>query len=292
MNSYWRKIFGWSKTRQTLWDTCKLAYYYHYIGKWEGFPGDPQRERLQKLSKLKKFVFWKGELIHEIIRNQIALFSRHRPFLEDGAKKYFEQQIEDVKNYPQSIVTEAANGLIVDDERFEAVRSDGLLQLDHFFQMVWPRYENRSVLECERLNSFRVNETRVWAQVDLVTRGEDEGIVITDWKTGDEKWVEIEGDEQMGVYVLWAMDYFKASLKEVSAEFVFLRSGESKSIPKTNNQLDRLKESILERAGEMFDVQSEEDFPADPAERKCVECNFATICPEGRRFISLSRNIG
>ena len=285
MNTYWRKIFGWSKTRQALWDTCRLAYYYHYIGKWEGFPGDPQRERLQRLSKLKKFVFWKGELIHEIIRNQIALFSRREPFLEEGAKKYFEQQIEEVKKYPGSVITEVVNGLTIDDGRFETVRSDGLQQLDTFFRSVWPRYSDRSVLECERLNSFQVDGTKVWAQVDLVTQGKDEKIVITDWKTGDEKWVEIEGDEQMSVYVLWAMDNFKLPVTEISAEFVFLRSGESKLIPKTAEQLETFKRSIIDRARAMFAVQSGEDFPPDPVERKCIECNFATLCPEGRKFI-------
>jgi CRISPR/Cas system-associated exonuclease Cas4 (RecB family) len=287
MNTYWRKLFGWSKTRQALWDECKLAYYYQYIGKWEGFPGDPGRERLQRLSKIKKFVFWKGELIHEVIRNQMALHSRNKPLLEDGARKYFIQQVEEVKQHPKTIITEAVNGLTLSDDQFEAARSDGLKQLDNFFSIIWPDYRERRLLEYERLNSLQVRETKVWVQVDLITQTEEEKTVITDWKTGDERWIDSNADEQMGVYILWAIDRFSVPATQVSAELVFLRSGESHAIVKTQDQLEELKESIANRAKEMLAVQTETDFPPDPANRRCRECNFATICPEGKQRIPL-----
>lgn len=287
MNTYWRKIFGWSKTRQTLWDECKLAYYYQYIGKWEGYRGDPKRERLQRLSRLKKFIFWKGELIHEVIRNQVSLHSQNRPLLEDGAKKYFVQQVEGAKRDPKSIITEAVNGLTISDDRFEAARSDGLKQLDNFFSLIWPQYGERKLLEYERLNSFQVGGTKVWAQVDLVTQTDGEKIVITDWKTGDEQWIDTDTDEQMGVYILWATDRFGVPLTQVSAEFVFLRTSESKPIVRTREQLDGLKETISIHAQEMLAVRTEADLPPDPAEPRCLECNFATVCPEAKKRLDL-----
>jgi CRISPR/Cas system-associated exonuclease Cas4 (RecB family) len=286
MNTYWRKMFGWSKTRQALWDECKLAYYYQYVGKWEGFPGDPKRERVQRLSKLKKFIFWKGELIHEVIRNQVALHSRNQPFLKEGARKYFIQQVEEIKQNPKSLITEAVNGVTLRDDQFEDASSDGLKQLDNFFNVIWAHYRKRELLEYERLNSFQVGETNVWAQVDLVTQTEGR-IVITDWKTGDERWIDSNVHEQMGVYMLWAIDRFSVPAAQVSAELVFLRSGESHSIEKTQEQLEELKESIADRAKEMLAVQTEADFPPDPEDRKCLECNFATIGPEGKQLIPL-----
>jgi len=291
MNTYWREIFGWSKTRQALWDECKRAYYYHYIGKWEGFRGDRKRERLQRLSKLKKFIFWKGELIHEVIRNQVTLFSANKPFLQEGAKKYFVQQVEEVRRHPEGSITEAVNGHIVSDERFEAAQTDGLRQLDNFFGLVWPRYRERRLLEYERLTFFEVRGTKVWVRVDLVTQTDDEKVIITDWKTGDERWMDVESDEQMGVYIMWAIDRFDVPLTQISAEFVFLRSGESLSVIRTQQQLEDLKEAISIRAKEMLAVQTEADFPPSPEERKCYECNFATICPEGKQSIgSAGRN--
>lgn len=289
MNTYWRKIFGWSKTRQALWDECRLAYYYHYIGKWEGFPGDPGRERLQRLSKLKKFLFWKGELIHEVIRNQVALHSQNKPLLEDGARKYFVQQVEEIRQHPKSLITEAVNGLTLDDDRFETVRSDGLKQLDNFFSIIWPQYRDRPLLEYEKLNSFQARGTKVWVQVDLVTQIDGEGIVITDWKTGDERWLDSSTDEQMAVYILWAIDHYSIPHSRVSAELVFLRSAESKSIEKSEDSLEELKKSISLRAQKMLSVQNESDFPPNPAERRCLECNFATVCPSGKQSIPLLR---
>ena len=287
MNTYWRKLFGWSKSRQTLWDDCKLAYYYQYIGKWEGYPGDPERERIQRLSKLKKIIFWKGELIHEVIRNQVALHSQNKPLLEEGARKYFIQQVEEVKLHPENLITEVVNGMTVSDTQYEEARTDGLKQLDNFFSIIWPQYRNRRLLEYERLNSFHVRGTKVWAQVDLATQVNDDRIVITDWKTGDERWFDSNTDEQMSVYILWAIDRFSALPSQVSAELVFLRTGELKSIEKSESQLDELKVSISMRAQKMLSVQNESDFTPKPAERKCRECNFATICPEGKQFILL-----
>ncbi len=285
MNTYWRKIFGWSKTRQNLWDECRLAYYYHYIGKWEGLPGEPEREKLQKLSKLKKFVFWKGELIHEVVRNQVERQKQNQLFLQEGARGYFLQQIEMAKQSPMSFVTEAFNGFPVDNERFAGAAADGLQQIETFFQNIWPRYENRTLLECEKLNSFEIDRTKVWVQVDLITRTDDERTVITDWKTGDEKWIDESTDEQMGVYMLWAISRFHLPLSSVSAELVFLRSGESKSVLRSEAQLQELERAIVLRAGQMLAVQSEQDFSPNPVERKCRECNFATICPEGRQRV-------
>ena len=285
MNTYWRKMFGWSKTRQGLWDGCRLAYYYQYIGKWEGLPGEPEREKLQRLSKLKKFIFWKGDLIHKVIQNQIDRFRHKEPILEEGSKKYFVQEIEEVKQNPRTTITEAVNGSSIHDDRFEATKSDGLKQLNNFFTIIWPQYRERKLVECERLNSFQVNGTKIWAQVDLVTRTSADKTIITDWKTGDERWIDEANDEQMGVYMLWATDFFGVPLERVSAELVFLRTCESKSIVRTDDQLQDLKESIMIRAREMLSVETERDFPPDPVERKCLECNFATVCPESRQFI-------
>ena len=289
MNTYWRKIFGWSKTRQSLWNECKLAYYYQYIGKWEGMPGDPERERLQKLSKLKKYIFWKGELIHKVIRNQIDRVRHNESLLEAGAKKYFVQEIEEVRQNPGTTIAEVVNGLSIHDVRFEEAKSDGLKQLDNFFTIIWPLYGERKLLECERLNSFQVNGTKVWAQVDLVTQTDEGKIIITDWKTGDERWIDEEKDEQMGVYILWAADYYGMPFDNIFAEFVFLRTAESKPIDRNEEQLENLKETILVRAQEMLSVQNEADFPPHPEERKCRECNFATICPEGMQFVALEQ---
>ena len=127
----------------------------------------------------------------------------------------------------------------------------------------------------------------MWAQVDLATQVSDDRIVITDWKTGDERWFDSNTDEQMGVYILWAIDRFSAPPPQVSAELIFLRTGELKSIEKSENQLEELKVSISMRAQKMLSVQNENDFTPKPAERKCRECNFATICPEGKQFIPL-----
>lgn len=57
MNEYWKTRFAWSNSRQKTWDECKKQYYYNYIAKFEGFQGNPLRDKVRELSKLQKLVF-------------------------------------------------------------------------------------------------------------------------------------------------------------------------------------------------------------------------------------------
>ena len=90
MNEYWREIFGWSWSRQRTWDVCKLRYYYSYIGKWEGFKGDLNRERLQWLSKKTDWVMLEGELIHEAIESQVNQWAIGRPVSKTAATFFYD----------------------------------------------------------------------------------------------------------------------------------------------------------------------------------------------------------
>jgi len=44
---------------------------------------------------------------------------------------------------------------------------------------------------------------------------------------------------------------------------------------------------IKKDANEMLSVKNEADFPASPEKRKCIGCNFLTLCNEGKAVLEM-----
>lgn len=287
MNEYWKEIFGWSWSRQKTWDACRLRYYYSYIGKWEGFKGDTNRERLQWLSRKTAQYMLEGQLVHEAIRSQINQWAIGRPINREAAKRLYEYELNRVRKSPRDFLINEINGFPINDEKYDKWLDDGLLLLDNFFDIIWPNYDKYKYVQHEDFDSFKIEGIKVWTKVDLVTKMEDGTIMITDWKTGKVDEDAEENRRQLLGYALWAMEKFGVDESLVHAEVRFLRDpgGNPRPIKASKDELEKFRAFILENAKEMLSVKSPADFPPNPSERMCQECAFATVCPEGASFV-------
>ncbi len=284
MNEYWKQIFGWSWSRQATWDTCKLRYYYSYIGKWEGFKGDVNREKLHWLSRKSNRFVLEGQLIHEAIESQMNQWAIGRPVSKDAAKNLFTYRLRQIQQSPREFLIDEINGFPIPKERYEESRQSGLELLDSFFDIIWPNYAGYRYLKHEAFDSFAIDGFKVLTKVDLVTQMENGTIVVTDWKTGK---VGEPAREQLLGYILWAMQAYKVDVGHVRAEVRYLRDpgGKPSIIQATTKMLQDFRDFIVRSSKEMLSVSSEADFPASPSERVCRECAFASICPEGMAHI-------
>src|SRR3989304_6992113 len=122
MNDYWRKIFGWSWSRQRKWDPCKLQSYYSYVGKWEGFKGEAKREKLQWLNRKSAWYMIQGELIHEAIKSQINQWAIGRPVSKDAAKSLFSFRLSQVQQSPRDFLLDEVKGFHIPDESYDEWR--------------------------------------------------------------------------------------------------------------------------------------------------------------------------
>lgn len=284
MNEYWREIFGWSWSRQRTWETCKLRYYYSYIGKWEGFKGEMNREKLQWLSKKTDSVMLEGQLIHEAIESQVNQWAIGRPVSKDAARSLYAFRLDQVRKSPRDFLIDEINGYPVPQEKFEEVKGDGLELLDAFFDIVWPNYEGYKYVKHEQFDSFEIDSLKVWTKVDLVTQMEDGTYVVTDWKTGK---VDDPSREQLLGYIIWAMQAYKVDETRVKAEVRYLRDpgGQPTPVKATKKELDDFRAFMVANAKAMFAVSSEADFSANASDRNCKKCAFATVCPDGTEFV-------
>jgi endopeptidase La len=73
----------------------------------------------------------------------------------------------------------------------------------------------------------------------------DDTIVLTDWKTGDDR-EEYESDLQIGIYVLWAMQHYQKDASQIQSKLAYLKTGTMRPYEFSYDDLEKVKERILE----------------------------------------------
>jgi CRISPR/Cas system-associated exonuclease Cas4 (RecB family) len=274
MNTYWKKNFSWSKSRQGLLEDCPLAYYFTYIARFE--PGQ-EASAIAPLLKLKKFHFFKGNLLHDAVRNQITQSRLARNMSLEAAKNFVSLEFEKIFSNQAQYISESYNGLPLDKSIVEAEKQDCLIQLTNFFTVIWHNYKNLEILTHERLESFMLDTFKIWVQPDLVSKTR-QGLVISDWKTGSADWVDADTDLQLSVYILWASKYYSVNTNNIAAELVYLKTTQSLPTKRTNEQIEWVKQYILQQANKMLEAKDKTEFIPKPRFNLCKGCNFSTIC--------------
>ncbi len=284
MNSFWRTKFAWSNSRHRQWTECRKQYYFNNIKKYDGLPNDPGRELLWRLSELQKMDFLKGKLIHEAIKHQISNHNAGRGINAETAKNLFLSQFDITMGNMNLVITEAANGFPPDEKKINNTKIDSTKQIENFCNIIWNNYEGINYLGHEKNDEFFLNGIQVRVKYGLLT--EKNGMhVITDWKTGSSGFDDVDENIQMGTYILWLHKTKGVGTEMIKGEVVYLRSCDVEIVERNDSDMEKLMGFIEKDASEMLAVKSEEDFPASPEPRKCIGCNFLSVCKEGKEVV-------
>lgn len=145
---------------------------------------------------------------------------------------------------------------------------------------MWPNLADLEYLAHEDFENFVMGGgVKVNVKVDYVTKSPDGRIVVTDWKTGEER--REENELQMAVYGMWASSKYDVPLNRVILELAYLRTGDSRPVKLDEEAVSFAKEAILADSAEVLAADRIEDFPTNPAPDRCTACPFARICPDG-----------
>lgn len=285
MNSFWRSKFAWSNSRHNQWAECKKQYYFNNIKKYDGLPNDPGRELLWRLSELQKMPFLKGRLIHEAVKHQISNHNAGRGVDADIAKNFFLSQFDSTVKDMNLVITEAANGFPPGEKEINDIRKDGIKQIENFCNIIWNNYKGVRCLGHEKNEEFFLDGIKVRIKYDLLT--EKDGMhVITDWKTGSSGFDDVDENIQIGTYFTWLNKTNGISAGMIKGEVVYLKSCDTEIAEKTDADIKKIEEFIKKDSAEMLSVRSEKDFPASPEPKRCIGCNFLSVCKEGKEVIS------
>ena len=279
LDKYFFKNNSWSFTRHRIWNQCKRQYYYEYIAPYVKPPAPVDVDKILLLKVYNSRFILQGQLIHEILNEQLERHCQMLPMDPAGAVSTYSRRIAKNKMMADEMFTEYRHGERVDGHFFTAIEESGKACLKIFFEMIWPDYQNRECLRHEEYDKFTIEDIDVTVKVDFVSKMQNGTIVLTDWKTGADN-DEYETELQMAAYVLWAIQYYQKSPDEIKSELVFLKSGEKKPYPFFKEQLSEVKETIKTDFKEMNASYGFFDFPPKPALRECLSCRFAMVCPD------------
>jgi CRISPR/Cas system-associated exonuclease Cas4 (RecB family) len=273
------KYNAWSYSKHRLFVLCKRSYYYRYIGTALKESKDFDIFRLKRLKDLNSKYALEGLLIHGVIENQIGQQYIGGDLNEDSAKAQFIQRVEQYRNMARETLTEFYNGLPDDDPFFDRVQVEGQNKISTFFGVIWPQVKDLEYIKHEDYDKFRIHDVDVIVKVDYAGRTERDIIVITDWKTGVDN-EEYESDLQIGTYVLWAMRYYEKDPAQIRSLLAYLKTGIIRPYEFSFDDLEKIKITILDDFEKMNFSYEIADYPALPAPKKCISCQFGTVCPE------------
>jgi hypothetical protein len=241
--------FGFSLSRESIFDSCRRRYYFHYYLSWGGWEqGAPSvvREAF-RLKRLVSLPLWRGQLIHYVTSKVLqSMKAKGRIPERDKVEEYilerFRKQLgfssagryrtEPKKHRGKLVVDWLA---LFEHEYERPLRSDRLDQTkEECLRAIEGLYESPLLVEIEDTDPdgweiedldraefsqhFSFEGVTVYAKTDLIYRGNDGTCNIVDWKTyrapQDER---ADAGVQLGIY-----GYFALMVKEVPLESIRL----------------------------------------------------------------------
>jgi hypothetical protein len=273
--------FGWSVSRERMFDECRRKYYFHYYLSWGGWKrGAPlvSREAF-KLKRLVPLALWRGQLVHYVISKVLQSMRAKGRIPEiraviDYTVERFEAQL-DFSRQKKYLITPKRSGkkLNIDwialfeheygksylPERLEKAKLECITSIESLFAS--PLLADIAETDpggwfiedldhAEFSQSFEIDGVTVYAKTDFMFRGTDGCFNIVDWKTnrprGDEGVPANEDNRvQLGVYGYYASAILSEPLERLRLlEVNLLEGGLVKEHPIDDQSLALFREHI------------------------------------------------
>lgn len=279
LDSRFHEYNGWSFSRHNLWNQCKKAYFFQYLGPYYLGNKDYDSTSIPQLKRLNSKIFLKGSLIHDVIKNQIGQHKIGRELNEESAKNQYIKFVEEKKEFSNNLLVESFNGESIKDSFFDEIKKDGIAQIETFFRIIWPNLKDLEYLAHEEFESFKVDSIPVILKPDYVSKSKIGKIVISDWKTGADN-EDYENDLQIATYVLWANEKYKVDPTDIHSELVYLSTGNMRSFNFKSDDLERFKQFIIQDFQKINEKYDYDFYTPAPSIKNCNSCRFSRICKD------------
>ena len=296
----------WSVSRAQTFQSCQRAYYYHYYGSWGGWDSTaPERTRqLYILKNVKSIAMWAGSIVHELIKKALEQYSMSHILpsvveLQEQARLLLRQGWSDSVNkewqaYPKKTNLHElyyGNGKSLPKEDTDRIKTRVYDCLEAFVNsatlkevLAVPFVQWKPI---DILDSFLVEQNKVWCAIDFAYTDNHGSLHIVDWKTGGENPATLR--QQLACYALFALDKWKHTVEQLALHGVFLNDGGRKSNYSVDAALlisvkDQILLSIQAMRQKLKDPENnladEDDFPLTENCNTCEFCSFRQACPK------------
>jgi hypothetical protein len=285
-----RNRFGWSISREWIFDTCRRRYYFHYYLSWNGWnAGAPAvvREAF-KLKRLVSLPLWRGQLVH-YIASKVLQSMKKRGRVPDAADvvRYTRERFEH-----QLAFSQRKRYLTEPKKKRGRLNIDWLALFEHEYgRTLDPRHVERTREECvkavevllrspilrqaagadgrtwivedldhaEFSQNFTFDGVTVYVKTDFLFRERDGTLCIVDWKTTRDpgppvgaEHEETDAAVQLGVY-----GYYAARVLGVPVDKI--RDGAVTEHAVREEMLERFREHIAGGIEKLSSVLSDGD---------------------------------
>jgi DNA helicase II / ATP-dependent DNA helicase PcrA len=161
-----------------------------------------------------------------------------------------------------------------DDER--QFRARAVEALERYYRL--DRASPAEPVWFERSFAFRLGRHQLRGRVDRVDRRADGSYELIDYKTGKAKTAaELREDVQLSLYQMGARESWRLPISAQS--YLYVMSGEKVPVEQSNEELDRVRETV----GEIADGILRQDFEPKPSAEVCRFCDYRIICPAAEK---------
>jgi hypothetical protein len=297
--------FSWSKSRDSLFNSCLRAYYYHYYGSWNGWRRDapPDVRELYVMKNLSNLGAWRGGAVHDVVRQIVEGLAQGKPLpVERALSLLRERMLRDFEDSRTGRFRRRPNRICGLQEHYYEVPVDGealrelLVAAEGAVKRVYGtrtyqtmlRLGPSSIVEWEELQSITLAGHKVWVSPDVILRDAEGRMTIVDWKTGTSS----PGEEtrlQLAIYGLYAVRAHGASPDRLLGVEENLGVGEDHVYPLKDWVLEEARkyaeDSIRRMQALLHDREHNvallRDFPMTDELAQCVACRFRRACERG-----------
>ncbi len=296
--------FSWSKSRASMFDSCRYQYYLHYYAYWGGweFEAPPRKQRLYVLRRMSSIAQWAGIAVHELAALYLKIWrGGTEPDLEALISQAREGMRQDYRNSKTGGYWRVPKSFgLIEHEYDDAIPAERFKENWEAVELCLRNFASSPILadikasdpdryrSIDTLDSFQIDGVPIWAAPDFAYERPNGRLIIVDWKTGAAR---PEDDFQLAGYAAYAEQRWGYPPSWVLGALVYLKTGEVRRVPVERSVVDdfqaKARVSIGEMRSVLTDVEGNEAREADFARTehvgRCYGCPFRIECwPAGR----------
>lgn len=297
--------WSWSQSRDGLFSECRRKYYFHYYQSHNGWLRDSNEEarKTYRLKQLTNLYLLLGDGIHQIAEAALKQWRDEKdlPGEEESLQRirqHLNQAYLDSRQLDKWVSSPKKLNMLheiyysgkLPDYRVEQIKERMAACVKQFFissslQEVEKGQDIR-IIEVEELNTFLIEDNKIYVKLDLLYKRQDDIWVIVDWKTGAES---EKNDRQLLLYALFLNDKYDVPYEKMEIRVEYLLTGECNIVDIDEEEIEKIKNQVIKSTNEMKSFLMDEaenkplpktSFPAEPEKRKCVFCSYQEICDE------------
>jgi len=224
-----------------------------------------------------------GIATHKSIASEIEHWVNGKKTNFKRAKKETLDWVDMIWKKREEKIVEIANGFEIEKNYKNKIKHYIIKNLKNFFKSIWPQFRNHEYISHEKLESFELENYKIWVKVDFFTCDESGNYFLSDWKSKKQPSIEIS-TSQYYVYALWCKNFKNTTLENIKIRVGYTRTGDISTISPTSKDIRETVKKIRTECRQWRKSDTIEEYSPLSDESKCKKCEYLRKCRKGLKL--------